>query len=229
MRADLAKTKIFPLKTSRNDGKKASTSRLNQVGFTLIEIMIVVAILAALMTVVLPRVGNQNNQLKEVIRRFTVLSRELRHRARLENATYRLVIDMKDGWEKGEQAHQYWVEKTTKKVILPEADKREQEVEKNKEGHSINPDGFEEDKIVFKKKMTLPKPLWFENVEVASQKEPIETGVAYIHFFPQGLVDEAAVHFRLNENTRWTLAIHPLTGQSEIVTEFLELKDIRDQ
>ena len=193
------------------------------------EIMIVVAILAALMTVVLPRVGNQNNQLKEVIRRFTVITRELRHRARLENATFRLVIDMKGGWEKGEVAHQYWIEKTAKKVVLPGPDDEDEEPEEDEEGNPIDPDGFAVDGQILKKKMTLPKPLWFESVELASQKDPTESGVAYIHFFPQGLVDEAAVHIRMSETSRWTLAIHPLTGKSEIITEYLELKDIRDQ
>lgn len=187
-----------------------------------------VAIIAALLATVMPRVGNQNNQLKEVIRRFTVLTKDLRHRARLENATYRLVIDMKDGWEKGEKEHEYWVEKTIKKVVLPGADAEEEEVLEDEDGNPIDPNGFAMDDTVMRKQK-LPRPLFFENVEVAREKDPIGTGVAYIHFFPQGLVEEAAVHFRLSEQARWTLAIHPLTGKSEIVTEYLELKDIRDQ
>jgi general secretion pathway protein H len=192
------------------------------------EVMIVVVIIAALVATVLPRVGNQNNQLKEAIRRFTVLTKELRHRARLENATYRLVIDMKDGWEKGEIPHQYWVEKSTQRVILPGPEEEEKELEKDESGNPIDPNGFAIEERVMKRQ-NLPKPLFFESVEIASEKAPLVSGVAYIHFFPQGLVDEAAVHFRLHEKARWTLAIHPLTGKSEIVTEFLELKDIRDQ
>lgn len=201
----------------------------NQKGFTLIEIMVVLVIITAIVTMVLPKIGNQNNQLKEVIRRFTVLSREIRHRARLENATFRLVIDMKDGWESGQDHHQYWVEKTFSQVRLSGNKKDEAREEIDEEGQPIDPDGFVTDESIMKSASTLPSPLWFEDVEVNGNDHPIKEGKAYIYFFPEGLVQEAAVHFRMSDKAQWTLFINPLTGKSDIITQRLELKDIRDQ
>lgn len=232
MKAGLAKTKISLLRISRfcSLARRSLYRRdqnRNDAGFTLIEVMIVVAIMASIVVMVLPRIGNKNNQLKEVIRRFTVLSREIRHRARLENATYRIVIDMKDGAENGNSEHEYWIEKSSSRVLLSKSDRSDEE--KDKDGNPIDTDGFAIDETILKKKQVLPSPLWFEDIEISGSDRPFTSGRAFIHFFPEGLVQEAAIHFRIAEGETWTFVINPLTGKGEVVTKRLELKELRDQ
>jgi general secretion pathway protein H len=54
------------------------------------------------------------------------------------------------------------------------------------------------------------------------QKTAVESGVAYLYFFPQGYTEKAQVYVRQGDNV-WTLAISPLTGKVNIVAEELEV------
>src|SRR5262245_35818370 len=63
-------------------------------GFTLIELMVVVAIIAGVAVLAMPYMNNRSPGTKRFLREFTVLSRELHTRAKLNGVIYRLVIDM---------------------------------------------------------------------------------------------------------------------------------------
>lgn len=54
------------------------------------------------------------------------------------------------------------------------------------------------------------------------QREPVEKGVAYLYFFPQGYTEKAHVYVRQGDNV-WTLSIAPLTGKVSIAGEALEV------
>lgn len=56
------------------------------------------------------------------------------------------------------------------------------------------------------------------------QRKPVENGVAYLYFFPQGYTEKAHVQVRQGDNV-WTLDISPLTGKVNIVPEALEVPD----
>ncbi len=55
------------------------------------------------------------------------------------------------------------------------------------------------------------------------QREPVESGVAYLYFFPQGYTEKAYVYVRQGEDNVWTLDVSPLTGKVQIVAEELEV------
>ncbi len=192
----------------------------------MIEVMIVLVIMTSIAVMIIPRIGNKNNQIKETVRRFSVLTREIRSKARLENATYRLVIDMHEGGNKS-KTHQYWLEKSTKKILLRSDDDRKEV--RNENGDVIDPDGFEFDDSILKKKQKLQGSLFFEDVEVSGVEHPIKAGKAYIHFFPEGLVQEAVIHVKMTDKIQWSLALHPLTGKCDIVNNRIELKDLQVQ
>ena len=54
------------------------------------------------------------------------------------------------------------------------------------------------------------------SVWTAHQKAKIDTGLAYLYFFPQGYTERAQVTVRQGKNV-WTLLISPLTGKTSIV------------
>ncbi|CAM3356120.1 prepilin-type N-terminal cleavage/methylation domain-containing protein [Corallococcus sp. ZKHCc1 1396] len=54
------------------------------------------------------------------------------------------------------------------------------------------------------------------------QREPVESGVAYLYFFPQGYTEKAMVFLRQGDNA-WTLDVSPLTGKVNIASEALEV------
>jgi general secretion pathway protein H len=207
-------------------------------GFTLLELMIVLAIIGAVVSLAIPQIGNRNNQLKAAVRRFNVVAKQLRNSARLKNVTYRLAIDM--GTDERPSEHKYWIEKSESPDFLKKTKEEleEQEADKtspfseNEKGELIYtpPDGFSIDKKLMKKPTVLETGLKFEDIELLGGEEPIKQGIVYIHFYAQGLAEESAIHILLEgTDTHWTVAIHPLTGKTDIVTEYITLEDIRKQ
>ena len=71
-------------------------TKSNQKGLTLIEVMIVVAILAMAMSLFVGRFNNNNRELRSMVYGFKNLSRQIQYTAKLKNSTYRLVVDMGD-------------------------------------------------------------------------------------------------------------------------------------
>lgn len=60
------------------------------------------------------------------------------------------------------------------------------------------------------------------SVWTRQQREPVESGVAYLYFFPQGYTEKAMVFLRQGDNA-WTLDVSPLTGKVFIASEALEV------
>lgn len=192
-------------------------------GFTLIEVMIVIAIIAGVLAIGAPRMFNTKNQMRSAVRKMAVVTRDIRNVARLKNSTVRLVIRMSE-----EKGHAYWVESAQGNVRLlsqeqeEELDKltdlqREEMAEKNK---------FQPETSIVKNPVTLPRGMFFESVEYASRKDAVTEGTTYIHFFSQGLSEEAAIHLTDKKGLNWTITIHPLTGRAEVYERNVSLKEL---
>ncbi len=201
-------------------------------GFTLVEIMVVVAIIAAVVAILIPRIDNKNNKMKAAVRRFSALTRELHTRAKLKGTTYRLAIDLKDGSET-QTTQQYWVERSNATVILSEKDEKafkddlknlRQDEKKPKDLY-----GFELDSTIIKGVQEIKVPLRIISVEKKGYKDIFNSGLAYIYFFPQGLSEEAIIQLKAGENLQWSLAVQPLTGKSDVVSRLITLKDLIQQ
>ncbi|QDK37429.1 Tfp pilus assembly protein FimT/FimU [Bdellovibrio sp. NC01] len=192
-------------------------------GFTLIEVMIVLALLGALIGYGAPRLFKKQTNIKTAVRHFIVLSREIRNKARLNNSTYRLVVQMDDKEQK------YWVERANgPQAIDIEAQEKEREEGKNKDKkEDAPPPLFQIDKSLTKKEQTLPEGLRFGQVETVNSKSAMTSGTAYIHFFPEGFVEAAAIQITDGNKLTWTLVFNPLTGQADIIEKAQSLKDIQ--
>jgi general secretion pathway protein H len=201
-------------------------------GFTMIEIMIVTAIIAASVMLALPYITNRNAQTRKFLRELTVLSRELHTKAKLHGVVYRLVIEMPPPATIGQPPEQkFWIEKSNSKLVLSED---EEERAKSREGERDekkreDPKGFTVDNAIIKEPRTLPNGMSFEQIELTRLKNPVRQGKAFIHYLPQGLVDEAAIHIKGGTNQAWTISIHPLTGRAEIIQKPISLKELRSQ
>lgn len=191
-------------------------------GFTLIEVMIVLAIVAAVITLGMPRLFRNQDNLKTVSRHFMALSKSVRDKARLSNSTYRLTIRL----EPNNDA--YWVEKSNGSQLIDlnllteegQAQAREREKEEG-----APPPAFQMDKSVLKKEKTLGGGLKFVSVETINMKAPVTQGEVGIHFFPEGFVEAAAIQISNATGSIWTMILNPLTGQVDIVQKAQGLKD----
>lgn len=196
------------------------------------------AIIAAIVTMALPRLGGRSSEIKSTVRKLAILSRDLRSRAKLNNATYRLVIDMGDSESENTNNEKkkttYWVERAQGEILNDYDPKNppqlhtEKNTEKNKDQEENQPaPPFSPDPKVFKKPQELPDGLIIESVELATFDEPVSSGLVYIHYLPTGFVDEAAIHLKHGEKIAWTLATEPLTGRMDILNEDRRLQDLR--
>lgn len=193
--------------------------------------MVVLAIVGGVIAIGMPYISSRNSQVHSMLRELTVLSRELHTKAKLQGVIYRLVIDMGDekAGENGGQS--YWVEKANGNTVLKpdeeaEAFERAKETDEKKRA---DPRGFAVDHGILKKNRELPRGLRFERVEISRLKNPVVHGRAFIHYLPQGLVDEAAIHIKGEKAQAWTIAIHPLTGKAELISKTLSLSEIKSQ
>ena len=203
-----------------------------QPGFTLIEMMIVLAIIGGMAALAMPYINSRNSQTRTFLRKITVLSRELHTRAKLQGAVYRLVLDLKKVEDVTKPVtQQYWVEKAQGHVVM-KADEEEAEIKRAKEDREEDrkdPRGFAPDPSLVKQATDLPPGMRIDRVELTRVKDPITEGKVYIHYLPEGLTDEAAIHLKGEKTQAWTVSIHPLTGKAELVSKQLTLKEIRSQ
>ncbi len=198
----------------------------------MIEIMIVVAIIGTSIMMALPYITSRNTQTRKFLREMIVLSRELHTKAKLNGVVYRLVIDMPPPKSNGDRSGQrYWIEKSNSKLVLSEDEEEQSKLrlEERDEVKRKDPKGFEVDNQIFKEPRELPSGLYFEQVELTRLKRPVNQGRAYIHYLPQGLTDEAAIHVKGVGTQAWTIAIHPLTGRAELIPKPTPLKEIKSQ
>lgn len=85
---------------------------------------------------------------------------------------------------------------------------------------------FTLDASFFKEPRKLPSEIRVISVQTANDKEPITTGMAYIHFFSVGIAEEAVIQLGAGEKGRWSLVVQPVTGQTDIYDREISLKDI---
>ena len=193
-------------------------------GFTLIELLVVLAILAAIAALGLPRIGSRNNEVRAAVRKLTVLGKELQTHSRLQNKTYRIAFEMNQ-----DEPHRYWVESAAGHIIVNTALQREYDEADEDEREEMGPKlaSFSPDPKFGKEPFELPNPLRFKDIEVGTAEDIIDEGRAYIHFFPQGMVEESAIHITDGEDLEWTVAYNPLTGKGHIISSYVTLEDLR--
>lgn len=196
-------------------------------GFSLLEIVVVIAIIGTVMALAIPMLSNKRQQTSQIFRTITVKFKEVRNRAKLYNSTYRFAFRLTEN----DQA--YWVEKSSNITLIDKKALEEiREKEKSqfraddKKDEEAPPPAFEADTAFLKKELTLPKGYRFKQIESGSLDQIITDGTAYIHFFPQGNIEPSAIQIEDPKKNIWTLVFNTITGQADIISEAKTLKDL---
>ena len=193
-------------------------------GFTLIEIMVVLLIMGSMIAIGGTRIFNPNEHRRGQVRKIAVGTKELRTNARLQNATFRMVFQMDK-----EKGHKFWVESASGHALqLSEVQEKELDslTTIQREDSYKGKSKFTKDRKLGKE-TELTTGLVFEGIEISGRSKEITEGLAYVHFFPQGLSDEALIKIGDRKNQHWTIKIHPLTGSAEILTGARSFKDLQ--
>ncbi|MDZ4662316.1 MAG: type II secretion system protein [Pseudomonadota bacterium] len=196
--------------------------RKNRSGFTLIEVLVVLAIIGFMVVIAAQKLRSPNQDMKKIVRDLAALSRSLHNRAKLQNVTFRLALEIN-----AKEPDKIWAEVSNSKVLF----------ETKKEEKGLFDDEDDEKKSLFSidkravrgGKQEVPNGFEITSVEYARSDEVIDSGMAYVHFLPEGLVEETAIHLSAGAKLKWTIAIHPITGKVDIYTSDISIKEIRAQ
>lgn len=184
--------------------------------------MIVLSIIGAIMAVALPRLMDKKQDTRKVFRDFAIAGKDLRNRAKLGGVTYRLAFRL----DKDHQS--WWVEKSGHSVLIDKKkidDAREKAKSAFRDNEKAASD-FQADTSIFKKEQVLPAGFKFLQIESGPQETISTEGLAYVHFFPQGMIEPSAIQIQDAKKNVWTLVFNPMTGQSDIIPEAKTLKDL---
>lgn len=193
-------------------------------GFTLVEIMIVIAIIGGVLAIGVPKMFSTASTMRAAVRKLAVITRDIRNNSRLYQVTTRLAISLDK-----DKGYTYLVE-SSPGIVLMRSELQEKELERLTEKQaeeSKKKVQFSTDARVLKKPVTLPKGMKFEDVEKTGRDEAQAGGMAYINFYPQGLSEEAAIHISDGGSLHWTIVINPLTGRADVYEKRITLKELR--
>lgn len=191
---------------------KATKRRPVPSGFTLIEVLLVLAIIAMVMAVGLPAISRVTIfRLNSTARQFSGLVKTIRNDAILLNQAHRLAFNL--------EKKTYWVEAQTRGGLLNEVQPQAQK------GKEAPPSVFTMADKYSKEPRSMPGGV--EVSGVYKEKEGQRTdGVVYLHFFPNGINDAGIIYLQkeASPETTISLLVRPTSGRVDMYRE--KLKDL---
>lgn len=180
-------------------------------------------IIGGILSLAIPRMNFGKTDNRKVFRDIVVSVKEVRNRAKLYGSNYRLAFKI------DEKESTYWLEKANSPVLLDkEALLNERKaLSKTFRGDQDKPQSpYQPDSSYMKKEKPLPSGYRFVSLESGPQDNVFTEGTAYLHFFPQGLIEPVALQIQDPKKNIWTLVFNPLTGQADIIDGAKSLRDL---
>ncbi len=202
-------TKTFPQTTS-------TKSR----GFSLIELMVVVAIIGLFTAVALPKLTSFFRvSLESATRDLASIIKETYNATMVTGKVHRLVFDL--------TKNEYWVESSPNAFLLNTSESREKiERRKRRDRHYEEaPSGFNLERLITRKKKSLPMGVSIEDIVTQQGDEPVTTGTAYSHFFPYGITERTIVHLKDQSEHQFSLVIAPTIGSTDLYMRYVRPND----
>lgn len=183
--------------------------------FSLLEVLIVLAILASIAALAIPQLSSQNYSRKGFFRKLIALDKQLRSLAQLQNRTYRINFQIQPLPKKT----LFWVDYRSGRETITISEKKP-----SKAQNSLNSE-WEMAKKIFKKKQKLPHLLKILNVELEGFKKALSSGLISIYFFPEGVTQKAVIHFSENKKQEWSFIIHTFISKNNLLFKNISFKE----
>jgi len=192
-------------------------------GFTLIELMIVIAVVAIMAAAVIPAVNSVTGaNARAAAGELAGALRWLFDTAALRHETCRMALDLDRGT--------WWPECTTGEGRGPVLSRKGTVAEEDEALADRFPDErdpearrllagarFGEFRDRLAKRQRLPGSAAFTEVWTQHQREPLSRGMAYVYFFPQGQAEAARIPVA-DGSYAYTVILQPLTGRARVVS-----------
>ena len=187
----------------------------NNDGFTLIEILVVVAIIATMTAVVVPRVSTIFNRDKEAFALTTGLIARTFDDSFLKGKTNFLAIYLNNQDPKRIEQ----IPKEQRELFNHSNALAVLELEDNQ--------FVESPRKIFNLR-EFPKSFTFERV-LFSSGTTIEEGIVLIPFFPNGSSENFIIHVNVNETQPWSIKIDKFKKEPGVIHGFIDYGDERDR
>jgi prepilin-type N-terminal cleavage/methylation domain-containing protein len=226
--------------------RRAGTPRRDAGGFTLIEVLVVVALLGLVMGVAVRGLRSlAKSDMRSSAVKMAGAIRYLFDRASTTGRIHRLVVDFEE--------HRYWAEVSDDRFYMPRdretdlqreedaealAKEEEEAKERQEQGGEAaaqyditryQPQEFQSKRARFSafKEMAV-KPAAIKGAKLHSiftprLAAPQTTGRGYIYFFPLGMTEAAQVYISDEGGQNiYSLVVHPLTGRVEVINRYVD-------
>lgn len=163
--------------------------------------------------------GYFRTSLNAAARQLASISREAYNAAVITGRIHRMAYDL--------EARKYWVESGPPDTLLhTEASLRKEEERRRYSNEEAPPPPFRLDESIMRGKKDLPSGVRFTDVISGQSDETLTEGIAYTHFFPNGLGEMTIVHIENAQNLQFSLVISPIGGKVRLLQERVEAKDV---
>ena len=176
--------------------RPAPEGRSQIAGFTLLELMVVIVIMGAIVTLVTPRFKSIFEvELKSSMRQIAGMIKYCFHESIIRQATIRLNFDITTG--------AYY---PAILVTDPESNVGE----------------FMEAPSSIAQAARLPDNVFFEDILTPRSAEKLDDGETFIMFYSTGYAEKAVIHMRDIAGRQYTLLVRPLNGSVKIFDGYVD-------
>jgi len=198
--------------------------RLDQKGFTLIEIMIVMAMIAAMMALGVSILFPGNDQkVKAEAQRIAGMFKYLYDESVVQKKYFRIAFNIDEKSYRAESSNDSFL------IAMEAGADTKSKYSKTAPAPDASPDAAtftEESEDRLLKTKTFEVGVKYKDIQVMHAKEPQTSGVVYGYIFPNGWVEPIIINLTdEEEESVYSLEINPLTGRARIRSEYFQAKE----
>ena len=192
---------------------------MNKRGFTLIEILVVIAVLAAIVGIGTPTIKNVlRSNLKSSAFQIASLSKFAYDSAVVRGKVHRLVFDF-DG-----RTYKLEVAGSDDTLVEEEDEENIKDSDETAKTEDQKPKAFYDFPGDIGKEHKLSSGVEFDSVENLNTKKKYTEETAYVYFFPQGATEDVIIRLNGKKSRTgfYSIKLNPLNGKAKIEGRYLE-------
>ncbi len=196
---------------------------MNNKGFTLVEILIVIAVLAAVIGIGAPTIKNVlRTNLKSSAFQIASLSKFAYDSAVIKGKIHRIVFDF------DKRTFQLQVSSSDELVeVVDEEDDSISDREKREKQEKEKKEVFYDFAGEIGKVQKLASGVELDSIENLSTKKKYTEEIAYLYFFPQGATEDTIIRLSGQKSRTgfYSIRLNPLNGKAKIEGRYLEVEE----